>query len=84
MKKILVFIVSLITCISCESVDKKFCDCMKTSEDFNKINSEILSGNTNEKTLKKAKLLIEKKRKLCFDYKHMIGEELLEKKRACK
>jgi hypothetical protein len=57
---------------------------MKTSENFNKINSEILSGNTNEKTLKKAKLLIEKKRKLCFDYKHMIGEELLEKKRACK
>jgi hypothetical protein len=28
---------------------------MKTSENFNKINSEILSGNTNEKTLKKPK-----------------------------
>lgn len=84
MKNILVFIVSLIIFTGCQSNDTKFCECIKVSEEFNQINSEILSGKKSKEKYVAAKNLLERKRKLCFDYKHTQGEELLQKKRACK
>jgi hypothetical protein len=84
MKKILVFIVSLLFFVECGSTDRKFCDCLKVSENFNKINSEVLSGVRTQNKIKQAKELLKKKSKLCAEFKNMDGEELYNKKKSCK
>ena len=83
MKKILVFSLSFMIFSQCDSSDKKFCDCIKASEEFNHINAEILAGKIDNTKLIKAKKLLTQKRKLCFDYKNTVGDELLQKKRSC-
>jgi hypothetical protein len=83
MRYILGIIMSFALFVECESPDKKFCECMKVSEEFNRINSEILTRNSNNAKLNYAKKIVAKKRKLCFDYKNMVGEELIKRKKAC-
>jgi hypothetical protein len=75
----------VISCIlsSCSSKDKNFCDCMKASDDFNRINQEILSGNKKRQKIDKAKRLLKIKKNRCDQYRKTLGPEMLEKKKDC-
>jgi hypothetical protein len=84
MIKPLIIIVISILLFSCEGTDKKFCACIKTSEEFNNLNKSILDGNTSLDSIKRANELLKEKKQLCSDYLKMTGYEMLKKKNACK
>jgi hypothetical protein len=67
MQRLLIFIVSLYIFSSCESTDKEFCKCMKVSQDLNQLNSNILDGKTDEKTIINAKKFLKIKKNYCFN-----------------
>ena len=69
--------------VSCEQKDEQFCKCIKVSDTFNLKNQEILSGKSDEKTLKAAIQLKKKKEETCRDYINMTGEEMMARKKEC-
>jgi hypothetical protein len=56
---------------------------MKASDDFNRINQEILSGNKKRQKIDKAKQLLKIKKNRCDQYRNTLGPEMLEKKKDC-
>jgi hypothetical protein len=56
---------------------------MKASDDFNRINQEILSGNKKRQKIDKAKRLLKIKKNRCDQYRNTLGPEMLEKKKDC-
>lgn len=80
-KYLLLFSVFIL--VSCEQKDDQFCKCLKVSETFNLKNQEILSGKSDEKSLKEAIQLKKKKEETCRDYVNMTGEEMMARKKEC-
>ena len=84
MKKFLFLLSFPIVLISCIQKDKKFCECLAKSEEFNVMNQSILNGKTDVTTVKKAVELKKEKQKVCQDYVDMNGEQMLARKKECK
>ena len=84
MKKFLFLLSFPIVLISCNQKDKKFCECLAKSEEFNILSESILNGKTDVTTVKKAVELKKEKQKVCQDYVDMNGGQMLARKKECK
>jgi hypothetical protein len=86
MKKSIV-LASLLVLVACK--DKRFCECLKVSDDLNSEAAKYsapdfsLDQTTDEDVLK-LKSLTSQKDSICQPYELLGGEELLKKKQACK
>lgn len=83
MKKML-FISAILLLTACNSKDEQFCKCMKAGEELNDFSSKLFQEEVTEDKAKKLKSLKDNKKKECADYQTMKGEEMLQKKEACK
>jgi hypothetical protein len=82
MKKV-VLLLGLVTFLACTPKDKKFCECIQISKEFNELTQKGIAGELSKEELNKARQLQEKKAKTCAEYEVMGGEEMLKKKAAC-
>lgn len=76
-------IAGLLIITACAPKDKKFCECMTVSKEFNELTQKGIAGELTQKELAKAKELLKKKGDICAEYEVMGGEEMLKKKAAC-
>lgn len=84
MKEFLFIICLSVILLSCSQKDKKFCECLAKSEEFNIINQSILNGKTDVVSVQKAVELKKVKQKVCQDYEYMDGEQMVARKKECK
>lgn len=82
--KNLLFITALVLLSACSSKDEQFCKCLKAGEELNKFSSTLLESEITEEKAQKMKALKSAQTKECVDYQTMKGDEMLEKKAACK
>lgn len=84
MKHLFFGITSLIfLLISCQSTDEKFCSCMNKSQEVNRLSQKIWDQHGTKNDSLMFKKMIRAKEKLCAEYAHKNGDELLQLKNDC-
>lgn len=82
MKKILIPAL-LFTLVACGPKDKKFCECLKLSDQLTEASQEALKNNSSQEVITKIDSLRTIKNDKCADYATLDGETLLKKKADC-
>jgi hypothetical protein len=84
LKQVVILSFSLIVLSACSSKDTQFCNCLNTSEQLNELSNDLLRNTITEAKARQLKGLQQLKKEQCLEYIHMDGQEMLERKKACK